>query len=300
MRTIYPDANALAAFAKVAELGNFRAAARALALSKSTVSARIAALEEHLGTRLLERTTRAVRMTEAGRTYHRHASLALDALQDGVRAMEGLRTEPGGCLRATAPLDFDAGLLSRLLSEYRRRLPAVRLVIDLTDRRLNVVEEGIDLALREGPLEDSSLVARKLGTPQRLLTYASPDYLRRRGLPKQPRELASHECLVMGGHQEPGTWRFRLGRQTLLVDVQPGLTINSFNVLRELAIAGHGIARLPERRASVAVAEGRLQSILDAYAPPARALQALYPSGPRIAPKLAIFLDVLEELLESN
>jgi DNA-binding transcriptional LysR family regulator len=176
----------------------------------------------------------------------------------------------------------------------------VEVVIDLTDRRVDMIEEGIDLALREGPLDDSSLVVRSLGAPQRLLTYAAPEYLKRRGDPRRPRDVEAHDCLAMGGHREPDRWRYYARGKAIVVQVRPWMTANSFSLLRALATEGHGIVRLPERTARAAVAEGRLRATLDKYAPPARALHALYPSARHAAPKVTAFVDLIQALLKAQ
>jgi DNA-binding transcriptional LysR family regulator len=291
MRTIDTDLQAVATLVKVLELGSFRAAARSLGIAKSTASAKLAGLEAQLGVRLVERTTRRVRITEAGSAYHRHVAHVLDAIADGERAIAGLQAEPRGRLRMTAPADFDAGVLAAALGDYARRYPGVEVEVELADRRVDLVGEGFDLALRQGPLDDSSLVVRELGRPQRLVTCASAAYLARHGRPRRPHELARHRCLAMMGHREPVRWRYYLRRRAVTVEVRPAIAVNSFAVLQALAIAGHGIVRLPER-----YADARLHRILDDFAPPPRRLHALYPSR-HAGARVRAFIDLLEQHL---
>ena len=181
-----PDLNAIVVFVKLVELRSFRAAAQALRLPRSTVGLKISQLEEHLAVRLFERTTRSVRVTDAGNAYYREVAPALQAIGDGERAIAGLQAEPTGQLRWTGPADFDVRVLGDILSEYTRLYPKVQVQVELTDRRVNLIEESFDVALRAGPLDDSSLVMRKLGKPQRLMCYASAHYLGRRGNPQRP------------------------------------------------------------------------------------------------------------------
>ncbi len=159
------DLNAVAVFMKVVELKNFRAAARALGLPKSTVSLRVAQLEDGLGARLLERTTRTLRLTDAGSAYCRRIAPALDAIGEAERAVKDLQAQPAGHLRITTAVEFgqNSTVLAEVLAEYMRRYPAVEVRVDLLDRRVDLIEEGFDLAIRAGVLEDSSLIARRLG-----------------------------------------------------------------------------------------------------------------------------------------
>jgi DNA-binding transcriptional LysR family regulator len=294
------DLNSVVVFVKVAELGSFRAAAQQLRIPRSTVSLRVSQLEERLAARLFERTTRSVRVTDAGNAYYREVAPALQAISDGERAIAGLQAEPTGFLRWTAPADLDARVLAGILGEYLRLYPAVQVHVELTDRRVNLIEESFDLALRAGPLDDSSLIVRKLGKPQRLLCYGSAAYLRRRGRPLRPEELRAHDCLVMSGHRQPTLWHFHDGRKLIPVEVRPHLAVNSFAVLRSLVTAGRGIAQLPGPDGPPPAKGSRLQVVLAEFSPPPMHWHALYPSARNVSPKVRALLELLERRLATT
>jgi DNA-binding transcriptional LysR family regulator len=289
------DLNAVSVFVKLVELRSFRAAAQALRVPRSTVSLRISQLEDHLAVRLFERTTRSVRVTDAGSAYYREVAPALQAIGDGERAIAGLQADPTGQLRWTVPADFDAQVLGDIVGEYARLYPKVLVQVELTDRRVNLIEEGFDVALRAGPLDDSSLIVRKLGKPQRLLCYASARYLRRRGRPQRPGDLTHHDCLVMSGHRHPMQWHFYDGRKVVPVEVSPRISVNSFVVLRSLAGAGLGIARLPGPGGQSRADMAGLQLVLEEFSPPPMQLHALYPSARNVSAKVRALLELLEK-----
>lgn len=288
-----PELNAVAIFLAIAEARTFRAAAAALRMPASTVSAKLAQLENHLGVRLFERTTRVVRLTDAGRRYRELAAPALEALVEARRALSDLGAAPSGTLRVTAPMELGSFVLGPVLTAYLGRYPDVRVHVDLTSRQVNLVEEGFDLALRAGELRESSLISRALGGPQPFAVCASRAYLARRGTPRHPGELAGHACLLMHDHRLPATWDFRDGRRRIAVKVAGTVSVNSFALLRELAIAGLGIARLPRFVAAPAIADGSLRAILRGYAL-APSFHALYPSARHLSSKVRTFLDVLD------
>lgn len=294
------DLNAVAVFLKVVELGSFRGAAQALRLPRSTVSLRVAQLEDGLGARLLERTTRALRLTEAGRAYQRQVGPALEAVELAGRAVADLEAEPSGSLRLTAPVELGQVLFGGVLAEYLRRCPGVKLDVELTDRRVDLVEEGFDLALRAGALADSTLVVRKLGAPKRMLLCASPAYLARRGRPRRPADLVRHDCLVMSGARTATSWPFVVRGKPVLVEVTPRVAVNSLRVVRDLTLAGHGIARLPEQLTERARASGALRVVLAAHVGPGLPLHALYPSARHVSPKLRVLIEVLEQQIAAG
>lgn len=289
------DLNAVSTFAKVVELKSFRAAAAALGIPKSTVSRKVAELEDVLGARLLERTTRSLRLTDAGRAYHVRIAPALDALMEAERAVDEQNEKPSGKLKLSMTMEGGQALLAPILSEYLALYPDVRLQIELTDRRVDLVEEGFDLAIRAGALADSTLIARRLGSPGSLHVYASPSYLQRRGTVRHPEELAHHDCLVMSAQSTPGVWTFRDRRKTLAIKVRSYAEANSFVLLRELALAGHGFARLPRYFAAPWLEQGLLVSVLDQFLPEPTGWHAVYPSARHLSPKVRALIELLEQ-----
>jgi DNA-binding transcriptional LysR family regulator len=289
------DLNAVSVFAKVVELGSFRAAARALSIPKSTVSAKVSQLEKGIGLRLLERTTRSLRLTDAGEAYHRQAAPALDALTEAARSIEVLRAEPRGRMRITASLEGGQFLLGPIIGEYMRRHPAVDLEVELADRHVDLIKEGFDLALRAGPLPDSTLIARRLVPPGALGVYASPAYLQRRRAPRRPSALSRHDCLVMTSQKTPNVWLFRVKRRLVPVEVSVRAAANSFVLLAEMAVAGLGIARLPDYIAQAPGRAGKLRALLRPFAPEPIDWFAVYPSARNLSPKVRAFVELLEE-----
>jgi DNA-binding transcriptional LysR family regulator len=288
------DLNAVTCFAKVVELESFRAAGAALGVPKSTVSRKVAELEDALGTRLLERTTRRLRLTEAGRTYHQRVVPALDALGEAERALEEQSAEPSGSLKLTMTVEGGQMLLGPILAEYLTRYPQVRLQVELMDRRVDLVEEGFDLAIRAGALADSSLIARRFGTPRGLRIYGSERYLSEHGTPKHPRDLVNHRCMVMTGQSAPLAWKFQQRGKPLSIKLRPYVEANSFVLLGELVARGHGIARLPDYMAGELAKTHALRSILDSFAPPPMPWHAVYPSSRNLSPKVRALVDLLE------
>lgn len=290
------DLAAVLAFAKVAELKSFRAAARALDAPKSTVSRKVSELEDRLGVRLFERTTRAVRLTGAGESYYRQVAPGLQAMSEAERGLADEQATPTGVLRVTAPTEFAQFALGRVIGEYLHRCPSVEVQVELTDRMVNLVEEGFDVGIRPGMLPDSTLMVRKIGAPERLRVYASNDYLRRRNAPRHPEELTDHDCLVMSSMSRPTTWVFRERDRPITVQVRPRIAVNSFHMLCDLTIAGQGIARLPEFIGERERAKGILHTVLDEFTEPGRHWQLVYPSSRNASSKVAALLELFGDI----
>lgn len=286
-------------FVKVVETGSFRGASAALRMPKSTVSYKVGLLEDRLGVRLLERTTRALRLTDAGRRFHAEVAPPLEALERATHRAAELRDEPSGRLRITLPVELGQLVLGGIVTEYMRRYPAVALEIDLTDRRVDLIEEGYDLAVRVGPLPASTLIARKLGEPRQLKLHASRAYIKEHGAPRHPRELVKHSCLVMSSSQTPAEWRFLGKRGQFVVSVRPRLAVNSYRLLAECVAAGLGIAFLPSVYAAPLLDKRLVTSVLDEFALPPVAWHVVYPSARHLSRKVRAFVELLEERFES-
>ncbi len=286
------DLNAVTAFVAVVEQRTFRGAARSLGVPKSTVSRRVALLEEQLGAQLLQRTTRTVTLTDVGEAFHARATLALSTLSDAARDVQQSEAAPRGVLRLTAPLSFAENYLGDIVAEFLRGNPDVRVTLDLTDRYVDLVAEGYDLALRAGELADSTLKAKRLGAGAFALV-ASRKYLAARGTPKTPQDLERHDCIVYAPTERGARWPLLSGRRVMPLPVRPRVAVNSFLLARRLAVAGLGIARLPARFSSELEAKGQLVRVLDGYAPPPSPLHAVFPPGPRLAPRVRAFVDLL-------
>jgi DNA-binding transcriptional LysR family regulator len=289
------DLPAIHAFVAVARAGGFTAAGRNLRMPRSTLSRQIQRLEEELGVRLLERTTRRLRLTEAGETYFHRCAHALDLISAANHGASDASAQPKGSLRVTAPIDIARELLSGMLPEFRRRYPDIELVFDITQRHVDLVAEGIDLALRGGEkLPDSSLVARRL-TAHTFALYASPVYLAAHGTPEAPADLAHHDLIAFS--TPTGTLPWRLVGPDGLVEIVPRawLRANEFGLLRAAIAAGLGIGLAEPLSASRDAREGRIQQVLSEYTMHGGTLYAVYPSSHRVAAKVRVFIDVLAE-----
>lgn len=294
------DLNTILVFAKVAELKTFRAAARVLNIPKSTVSLRIAQLEGRLKQRLIERTTRSLRLTEAGDAYYRRIAPALDAVHEAERTLDDLKAQPSGKLRITTTIEGGQFVLAPILAEYMNLYPAVEMEVVLADRQVDLIAEGFDVALRAGQLPDSTLIARQLPSAGPMRLFASGEYLRRRGEPKHPDELAEHDCLVMSSQSSARLWSFRSNRKSIEVAVRARAIANSFIVLRHLTAAGLGIARMPEYLGSMPMpGTNKLRTVLDAFALPAMPMHVVYPSARHLSPKVRALVQLLENRLSA-
>ncbi|MBV7538675.1 LysR family transcriptional regulator [Duganella sp. sic0402] len=250
--------NDMALFIEVASTLNFRRAADVSGIPNSTLSRRIAALEKHIGLRLLHRTTRKVELTEAGQLYYERCRRIVDEARIAHEQLGEMLAQPTGILRASLPVDFATIYMAPLIAEFSRRFPGITFEFDLTPRRVDLVTEPFDIAIRMGEQSDSNLIARLLARLSVQL-YASPQYLAQNGVPEHPTDLVRHECL---GFPKSGRWTLHREAETIEVDVAGRFLVNSVGMFRRLATLDLGIIMLPEEVAAEELAAGRLQRVL--------------------------------------
>lgn len=289
----------LDAFAAVVEKGSFSAAADALGVAKSTVSKHVRRLEKRLGAQLLHRTTRQVRPTEAGAAYYDRIAGLLDAADEAAAAVARLQLEPRGKLRVSAPMSFGHRYVVPMVVRFAAAYPDVELDLDLSDRRVDLVREGFDLAVRIGPLADSSLRARKL-CDTRNRVVGAPTYFARRGTPRRPRDLEAHACLRYAYQVSGARWRFRRGDRRVDVAVTGPLRSTSGDALRDAAIAGIGVALLPDFLVDDAIAGGDLVAVLDESCLAPGAVHAVFPHRAHVPAAQRAFLDMLADALAAK
>jgi len=285
---------AMSAFVAVADRQGFAPAARHLGLAPSAVTRQVAALEEHLGLRLLQRTTRSVTLTDAGARYLDRARRILAEMQEAEDFAQSDRLSPGGRLTVTAPATFGHLHVAPLMAEYLRRYPEVQGQLLLSDRWINLVEEGVDLAVRIGNLPDSGLVARALGRTRRVLV-GSPAYLDRAGIPREPADLAKHALIRFAGFDGPEEWRFEREGVEQRVALAPRLFTNSADAAIRVAEHDGGLARVLSYQAMEAVRAGRLVIVLAEFEAPARPIQIVRPAARLVSAKLRAFIDLAAE-----
>ncbi|SDU10754.1 LysR family transcriptional regulator [Halopseudomonas salegens] len=283
-------------FTRVVECHSFTSAATTLGMQKSTVSRRIVQLEERLGVRLLNRTTRKLRLTEVGQAYYERCRQIMQEFAEAEQAIMQLQSEPTGLLRVSSPIEFGQLFLGGVVGEFMCRYPAIQVEVDLTTRVIDPVEEGVDVVIHRGRPQDSSLVARPMMASPRQL-FASPDYLREYGTPQSPQELVQHRCIhtVMDSSRK---WRFV--EPDANIAITPVLTVNNITFAREAAIAGAGIINVPAFIAEPQVEEGKLCRVLEHCTLPSSELYALYPSRRFQSMKVKAFIDFVIARLEQR
>lgn len=289
--------DAMQAFVTVADLHGFAPAARKLGLSASAVTRLVAGLEEHVGARLLQRTTRSVMLTDVGTRYLERVRRILSDIDEAEGSAQAERTEPTGRLVISAPLGFGRMHVSPLLSIYLKRYPEVSAELRLSDRMINLVEEGVDAAVRIGHLADSSLVARAIGDMRRIVV-ASPDYLAQHGEPKTPADIAAHQVVHFGAMSATPDWRFVEEGREVRVTCSPRFTSNSADAAIWQAEQGLGLTRVLAYQAAEAIATGRLKAVLTPFEIPPLPIHVVYPTSRLLSAKVRTFVDLARD--ESN
>jgi DNA-binding transcriptional LysR family regulator len=291
--------HAIQVFVEVAERGGFAAAARKLAMSPPAVTRAVALLEDRLGTRLFVRTTRSVRLTESGERFLQDSRRILLDLEEAEDAAVGSHAAPRGELRITAPVLFGRMFVAPILGGFLDRYPLVSAQTVFVDRVVNLMDEGLDVAIRIGELPDSSLTAVRAGTVRRVV-FASPDYIRRHGLPQRPEDLSNHrliQSLAMGAASE---WPFREDGKPISVRVAPRLRMNTNDAVIELAVRGWGLSCLLSYQIAPYLADGRLQTVLGAFEMPPMPVHVLHQEGRMVSAKVRAFVDYMVERLRTD
>ena len=284
---------AMTVFVKVVEQGSFARAAERLHMSTSAVSRHVAELEAHLDTRLLNRTTRRISLTESGQAYFDRALHLLADLEETEAAVSSSTVTPRGTIRLTCSTSFGVPHLAPAIGAFQARYPDVRFDISASSRFVDLVEEGLDLAIRIGDLGNPNLIARKIGS-MRLITCASPEYLKRKGTPKHPDDLARHNCFTYEYAPEKNQWRFQdRQKNEIKVRIDGSVHANNGEMLAAIAVAGAGIALEPDFIVEPLLESGALVEILKNSRPTPYNIYAVYPSRRHLSAKVRTFVDFL-------
>lgn len=293
------DLNDMLYFAEVVERGGFAAAGRALGIPKSRLSRRIAELESRLGVRLLQRTTRKLSLTEVGSAFLRHCQAMRDAAQAAQDTVEQVQSEPRGTVRVSCPVTLSQTVLAPLIPHFLARNPHVRLEMMVVNRPVNVVEEGIDVALRvRASLEDSaSMVVKRLDVTQQIL-LATPQYLARKGTPQSPQDLLEHEVLSMSAFEGVAHWRLR-SDSGAEVQIQPHVryVADDLMTLKLAVLGGVGVSNLPDYMCQQEIANGELVRVLPQWQFPPGIVHAVFSSRRGLTPAVRSFLDFLGDFM---
>jgi len=284
--------DSMRAFTAVVDCGSFTKAGDRLAMSKTLTSKKVLALESHLGTRLLNRTTRSLSLTEAGRLFYDRCQQILEDVDDLEALMQNQMAEPRGQLMASAPTTFGEMFIAPLLPVFTERFPHIQIDLNLTDRHVDLVEEGFDLAIRVADLPDSSLIARKLASAP-IHVCAAPGYLEKHERPKHPSDLQQHSCIVDTNFSNPRSWPFLDNARKIQVPVNGVHSVNSARAVRDIALTGCGIALCPGYMIADEREAGRLETVLSEYNAFDISVYALYSSKRNLAPKVRAFVDFL-------
>lgn len=290
-------------FAAVVDAGSFTAAARQLRVSKASVSMQIQKLEDRLGVRLLNRTTRRLSLTDEGRAFHEHCRRILDEARDAVDALDIHDSTPRGVLRINAPMSFGTMHLGPAVADFMALYPEIEIDLELNDRQVNIVDDGFDMAIRIAQLPDSSLIARRIA-PCRRVVVASPAYWDRMGRPAHPAELKHHQALVYDYLAEPDTWPFidPASQQKSRIDVSVSgrMRANNGEVLLEAARKGLGVVFTPTFFCCDDVHGGALEIVLSEYDDDLISIYAVYPHRRHLSPRVRAFVDFLADRFGEN
>jgi len=288
------DLNDVVVFTKVVETRSFTAAGKALGLPNSSVSRKVSRLEEHLGTQLLQRTTRKLNLTDAGQLYYERSVRLISGLDEAEAVLAHSRSTPRGRVKLSAPPEHEFSM--HVVNEFLRRHPEVRVDVEFSSEQINIIQEGYDVALVAGEVQNLSVVAHRLfDSPFQLLV--SPGYLERRGTPRTVADLSDHDCLVFGGSSLSGSWSLRDGREVVKVPVQGRIAANHIGALKSAVLAGHGIGLLPKLAFHAELAAGSVVEILPGASPEPVPVSVTYASGRFLTPAVRALVDFIKEEL---
>lgn len=283
-------------FTKVVQAQSFSEAARRLGVAKSAVSKQIRLLEQEVGVRLLNRSTRKLSLTEAGEIYYKHCEQIVNRADIALNELRQYQNQPTGTIRVSSPVSFGRALLIPVIKELRSVYPLLNVDLVLNDKVVNMVEEGIDLAVRVGHLPDSTLIAKKLcDTP--VVIFASPEYVAKYGRPNTPEELVDHQWITLSILSSPivGAFRHKASGQVSEHNINSYLKINSVDAVIDASVQGLGISAMVKTTLNEELRHGKLVPLLEDYELEPRGIYALYPHREHLAPKVRIFMDFLEK-----
>jgi DNA-binding transcriptional LysR family regulator len=291
--------NAMQVFVRVAEAGSFTAVANQENVARSMITRQIAGLEKQLGSKLIIRSTRSLTLTTAGAAYLERCRVILNMVDAAESSLSEEKVEPRGRIRLGLPLSFGLQRLMPALAEFSKRHPHIQLSMDFSDRRANLIEEGIDVAIRITGSLDPSDIVRKLGSCK-ILTLASPDYLAQHGTPKHPRELQNHECLAYSMDMKPVNWIYEVGGSNFNVPIRGRMMANNGEALMQATAAGLGMTRQPDFIAQAFLDSGEVVEILKKFAIDPLGIYAVLPSNRYIPHRVSVLIEYLSNALKTS
>lgn len=289
------DLNEIAVFIRVVQSGSFSEAAKKLGMPNSTVSYKVSCLEKRLGVTLIQRTTRKLNITPAGQQYYKKCLQGLSEIQAAEAEVAATQGEAQGLLRITAPVELGSGALPQIVSEFSLKHPKVSVEVILTERRVDLLSENVDLAIRAGDLKDSTLIAKKIGAVY-FATFASPRYLKNKPELKHPRDLRQHQCIAFTplGAEE---WRLVSNKGTLNIPIPTRIVVNDLIMTKQLALLGNGVAFLPAHLCLSELQSGKLIRVLPEWRSGLNPVHFVYPAQKFVTPKLSAFMAFSQEAL---